>query len=177
MQVLCALMGTDLESLHALVQGQLGQNRNQAPDNPPGIVGSPWFDRVMAGFAEGGRQGHPGVRFVITADRFQPLGGRFTKAEIEDTRLLVQELRRRLTISAQITDLNERIKISNALSHEVDELYLALELCKETVPTGAGDRISQMRLAFSRIRGALGKSISNSNESPNVKEGSNGKAQ
>ena len=165
MQILCAIMGTDLSSLHDLVQTQLGQNRNQAPGNPPGIVGSPWFDRVLAGFAEVGRQGHQGVRFVITADRFQPFEGRFTKAETEDTKLLIQELRRRLNVSVQITDITERSRLANALARELDELYLSIELSKEAVPTGAAIRIGQMRSAFAKITGKPSDGKDNENHS------------
>lgn len=102
---------------------------------------SPHFDRILSGVCEIEGQ----TRFVVTADTFQPLTGEVTNAEINDTLLLLQELRRRFAFFAQLTTPEMREVINQKLEEEVNELYVTLELCKEKLPFKAAALIDDLR--------------------------------
>jgi len=152
LKVVCALLGTDLAELHRLVQSTLERGKGSNPPAASKTSVSPCFDLVLSGAADIKGQDHDGVRFVLTSGAFKRFEGQFTQPEIEDTKRLVQELRRRLNISAQLTDMSVRVRIGRALVREINELYLAIELCKEAVPSGAASRINQARVMFQSIQ-------------------------
>jgi hypothetical protein len=122
-------------------------------DVPPGIIASPWFDRILAGVAESSDQNLDGVRFILTAQSFRSLEGKVTKEEIKDTILLAEELRRRLNVIAQIRSEDIRCLCFKKLAAELDELFLSYKLIKEVCPTGAAREIERLREAFRAFRG------------------------
>ena len=101
-----------------------------------------------------------GMRFVLTAESFVPLLARFSKRETGDTIALIRdvlvpgivELRRRLTLSTQMDDLESRTRFVQALGEQFDELTLAFEHSKEVVPMGAFDLIEERRERLSALR-------------------------
>ena len=115
------------------------------PSVPDDVIASPYYDRLLAGVAEFNDQILGGVRFVLTERNFKRLHGVVTKQEIADTRLLIQELRRRLTLVTQNDDEQVRALCFSELGTELNELLLAAQLAQEVVPTKAVAQLEQLR--------------------------------
>ncbi len=121
-------------------------------DVQEGVIASPYYDRLLAGVAELHDQNLNGVRFVLTAKNFRHLKGVVTKEEMQDTKLLIEELRRRFTLLAQIEDEDIRAKCHVALGTELDELFLAYRVFKEVIPTAALSEIDSLRAKFAHLQ-------------------------
>ncbi|MBU2260090.1 hypothetical protein KKC44_05820, partial [Patescibacteria group bacterium] len=105
------------------------------------------FDWLMAGLVQLRGQSMDGVRFVITADSIQkldPQGKKVREEDVKDTILLLQELRRRLNIFAQLGDLDDRRELFQALAPEIDFFYVATQQLSQVCPTGAAAHIDEM---------------------------------
>lgn len=120
-------------------------------EDPHGVIASPHYDRLLAGVAELRDQNLDGVRFVLTKRNFRRIKGVVTKEEIGDTKLLIEELRRRLNLLTQNDDEEIRAKCYQALGRELDELFLVCRLIQEVVPTAAAEEIDRLRQKFSEF--------------------------
>ncbi len=124
------------------------------PKNEATITVSENFleDLIVSGILEAKRHRHGGVRFVLTRESFKQFHGRLTREELRDTKALIEELRRRLGLIAQIKSENARDEYARTLAVELDELFLAYELIKEVIPTGACQRIIELRKQMEAFR-------------------------
>ncbi len=104
------------------------------------------LSKILSGEADVGKRGKGKVNFVVSADSFMHLKGTVYNPEINDTKLLIQELRRRIFVFAQIEDSSERIKVLRELGDEIDELYLALEVCRDELPFKAAQSLASLRV-------------------------------
>ena len=86
-----------------------------------------------------------GIRFVLTQRNFKKFKGVVTKQEVEDTKLLIQELRRRLNLVAQNENEDVRALCFHELSIELNELLLSAQLVQEVVPTKAVAQLQTLR--------------------------------
>src|SRR3989338_3722275 len=83
-----------------------------------------------------------GMRFILTIENFQTLNtGTWTEKEIQDTCLLVEELRRRLTLLAQNSSADIKDDCLNKLSKELTELWRSYQVAQSVVPTEAAKLI------------------------------------
>lgn len=123
----------------------------EVPAELEGITASTMFDRLLAGVAEFRDQNLNGVRFVLTRKNFRQLKGTLTKEEAEDTKLLIEELRRRFNLMTQIESEQIRAMLHKALGSQLDELFLAYRLLKEVVPTAALSEIEAIRAKFGHL--------------------------
>ncbi len=112
------------------------------------MSGAP-LNRLIAG--PGGTPKSKPLRFVITQENFQPLKGVLSSEEIEDTKVLIEELRRRIGIITQIDSLETRSNHWKELAGEFDELYLSVLLLQVPNPTGALNDISKKRALFNKL--------------------------
>lgn len=126
---------------------------HRSDEIPEGVIASPWFELILSGLIAFEDQKDDDIPFVLTTDSFRKLKGTITKKEIDDTVRLIRELRRRINAITQIMDLETRGNAADALSQEMDELYLAIELAKEVIPTGAAARMEALRQNFRQLRG------------------------
>ncbi len=149
LQTLGDILGVDWRDIRELAQGILGEKQSR----PSEVIESPWFDRLMSGVSEVSGQQLGGVRFVLTEGSFRPLKGQFTPAEVQDTRLLLQELRRRINLVTQLQNKAARAQILKKLAPEIRELYLAIERSKDADPSRTAERISQLR-KLTALKGA-----------------------
>lgn len=109
------------------------------------VIAGTWFNALLAGIVELPGQTVDGVRFVLTAARFRKLRGHISAQEIRDTQLLIEELRRRLALVAQIEDEDVRREFTQQLGNELDQLFNAIELVSSVVPTEAAKRLEGTR--------------------------------
>lgn len=93
-----------------------------------------------------------GVRFALTANHFPLLDGDVTDREIEDTILLMEELRRRWSLFARLPD-DVRERLLGRLGPEIDEFFLTLLANKEQLPANAVELLEAQRDAFSQLAG------------------------
>jgi hypothetical protein len=121
---------------------------NPLDDSPPGRghpIASAYYDRLLAGVTEMTDQNLGGIRFVLTQRNFKKFKGVVTKQEVEDTKLLIQELRRRLNLVAQNENEDVRALCFHELSIELNELLLSAQLVQEVVPTKAVAQLQTLR--------------------------------
>ncbi len=86
-----------------------------------------------------------GVRFCFTTTGFKEFAdGRINTAEIEDTRKLIEELRRRWQILSGEPDRIRR-EAMGQLGREMNELFLTIEASKVELPVNAADLIAEQR--------------------------------
>lgn len=117
---------------------------------PQGIVTGTLFTEVLAGTLEFADQAMNSVRFVLKEGTFRKLDGEVTDREIEDTRLLIVELRRRLVLFSQLMSPKHkelRGKMFRVLSSEIDHLYIATKQLEEVLPTGASAHLLELERA------------------------------
>lgn len=83
-----------------------------------------------------------GMRFILTKDNFKTIDtGPWTDKEIQDTCLLIEELRRRLTLLAQNSSANLKDECLHRFSKELTELWRAYQVAQSVVPTEAAKLI------------------------------------
>lgn len=83
-----------------------------------------------------------GMRFILTEKNFQTLDtGPWTEKEIQDTCLLAEELRRRLTLLAQNSSSDIKDDCLNRFSKELTELWRSYQVAQSVVPTEAAKLI------------------------------------
>ena len=116
------------------------------------VIAGSLFNQLLAGVAELRDQHLGGIRFVLRHNNFRRLKGIVTKEEIGDTKLLIEELRRRFNLLAEIDDEDIRGACHKALGDELDELFLAYRLIKAVVPTAAVQEIELLRERFQHIK-------------------------
>jgi hypothetical protein len=107
---------------------------------PYGVISGTLFNEVLSGVAEFGDQVMDGVRFVLRDGTFRKLDGKITDAEIDDTRRLIAELRRRFGIFAQLDAAqhrDQRQRLGQALVKEVELLMVAIRQAHQVIPTSA----------------------------------------
>lgn len=143
---LSQILGVSLEQLYKLVAGALGEDAGQ----PKQLIASPWFDRILSGVSEVKGQTYRGMRFILTRVNFQRFTGSFTPDEINDTRLLIQELRRRFNIITQLHDgdLETKSRLAKALGQEINELYISIEASRRVTQSQAASMIGKLRNAL-----------------------------
>jgi hypothetical protein len=141
---LLAAMRRKLSKGSAAPPGDLPPERGH-PSAPDGVVASPYYDRLLAGVAEFEDQNLGGVRFVLTQRNFKRLKGVVTKQEVADTKLLIEELRRRLNLVAQNSDEEVRALCYRELGQELEALLNAAEIVQEVIPTAAVARLEKLR--------------------------------
>ncbi|MFH1099005.1 MAG: hypothetical protein V1723_03750 [Candidatus Uhrbacteria bacterium] len=89
----------------------------------------------------------PAIRYQVTVEALTPRLGTLSDEEIDDTARLIEEVRRRLIISARISDDHTREKIRCRLGPEVDELYRAIEVFTSEIPVAVA-RVIATRKRF-----------------------------
>ncbi len=83
-----------------------------------------------------------GMRFILTKDNFKTIDtGPWTDKEIQDTCLLIEELRRRLSLLAQNSSADFKDKSLYGLSKELTELWRSYQIAQSVVPTEAAKLI------------------------------------
>lgn len=92
------------------------------------------------------------MRFMVTSENFSAVRTNMSRAEVQDTKKLIEELRRRFQVFSQVESLEERAKLWRELAAELDELYLAAVLLGEINPSGAIDELVKKRNLFGKIR-------------------------
>ena len=88
------------------------------------------------------------VRFIVKSDDFEPIDANFTEAEIQDTKKLLEEARRRLKLFAQVKDDDLREVIQQAIMYEADELWLTITAVAAVIPLEIMPLIEDMRASF-----------------------------
>ncbi len=106
------------------------------------------YNRLLAGVAEGSDQNLDGIRFVLRRKNFLALKGKFTKQELRDTVLLIEELRRRFTLMSQVIEEDVRQSCYEQLGEQINELILAMLLLREVCPTQGITHIEHLREQF-----------------------------
>ena len=113
------------------------------------------LDRRIAGKRRGGKSKK--IRFIVSMDDFQVLDGiNITEQEIQDTKDMIEELRRRMLLFSQIESLEKRSQIWKALAAEFDEFYLTASLLGEVDPTKSIEEILRKRQLFDKFRTTKG---------------------
>lgn len=138
--------GEVMERLMQLL-GELAAKTSTSPD---GVIISPLFDRILSGALDCTGQDHGNIRFVLRAGTFRTFDGTITDEEMSDTQQLITELRRRLTIFSQLSrekHSGQRQKLFQALSPEIDHLYIAIRQCQQVVPTDAAKHLDELSQA------------------------------
>lgn len=114
-----------------------------------GIPGAPFpakaEDAAIAGPAERAVPADGSVRFIFTRESFSAAAEALRPAEVEDTRRLVEELRRRLNLFAAVSDEPHRREIRETLGPELDELYNSMTAFGRTHPFASVRAIEENR--------------------------------
>jgi hypothetical protein len=112
-------------------------------------------DFIVSGLKPPASESNEQIRFLLTADTFKLLDIRFGLKEVSDTIelikhliVMVQELRRRAAIIAEMSEEKERLGVIKKLTNEIDELFLTLEAAKSEIPANSLEYITQQRQAF-----------------------------
>lgn len=113
------------------------------------VIVSPIFDRILSGAFTLAGQEDKNIRFVLQAGTFRKLSGAVSAAEVNDTKLLIAELRRRLTLFAQLQDSPQRQQLFQGLASEINHLYVAIKQLEQVVPTDAGKHLAELDRARS----------------------------
>lgn len=114
------------------------------------LSGAP-LNQLIAG--DGGTGSNKDMRFIVSKENFKPISGKISDSEIQDTLKLITELRRRFLLFSQLTDIEQRAKILQSVSPEIDELYSALLLFGEAEPSQMIDELIRKR----QLSQAIGK--------------------
>lgn len=118
---------------------------------PPGVPAD--FSATMQGDIPVGED-LKGIRFCLTEASFKPRPGRqWSRAEVEDTLKLLEELRRRFTAMAEL-DSPFRREYHDRLAHEIDELFLAARTSR-IAGAAALELLGKERETFDGMRAAL----------------------
>lgn len=113
------------------------------------VIVSPIFDRILSGAFTLAGQDDNSIRFVLKAGTFRKLSGAISAAEVNDTKLLITELRRRLTLFAQLQDMQQRQQMFQGLASEINHLYVAIRQLQQVMPTDAGAHLAELEKARS----------------------------
>lgn len=107
-------------------------SRDQADGYVAGLQGEDWDYR--------------GMRFVLTSKNFKVIdSSAWSEKEIQDTQKLVEELRRRLVVLAQIPYEDVRHHHIRRLAAELDELWRAYQSARSALPIEVVKMIDQER--------------------------------
>lgn len=146
---LSAKRRTFLKSLVQKMRKALGRKGRTVPTP---------VDDVIAGRTHLPNQEVDGLRFILTAANFQPIEGEFSEKEIADTAKLIEELRRRLGIIAQMQNPEDRRKAQSlhlalrSLFAQVDELFLQDIAIGKKKPFGFMVQMAADRELFTSLR-------------------------
>lgn len=119
-------------------------------DATKGTVGGLFFDLLLSGVVGFNDQVMEGMRFVLTEGSFRKLDGVIGDREIDDTRRLIAELRRRFGIFSQLDAKKhdaQRQKLAQALKSEVDQLFVAITQSRKVIPSGAAAYLQDLESA------------------------------
>lgn len=86
-----------------------------------------------------------GIRFILTKESFQLINSAWSKEEFQDTKKLIEELRRRLLLIAQHPEEKMRLEYIEELGRELDELWRAYQTARCIVPIDILDIIDRER--------------------------------
>ncbi len=152
-----------LDELAARVAARLQEVQGATGVSTGPSQASDWINAVFAGHRELVGQSTPGNRFVIArAESIVPLVEGFTTDERSDTAQLIQiltigiqELRRRLTLSAQTASMSNRTEDLRVIGNELDLLVIGIEQSSD-VNLGATAALRQAeRQELQTLRTAL----------------------
>jgi len=122
-------------------------NEQMAPHD---VVTGMLFNELVAGTMECGGHIKDGIRFVLSSENFRRLDGEITDQEIDDTRRLIEELRRRLTVFARLDPVRRkdmRARIYQKLAPEIDHMFVAIRQTEQVIPTSAAAHLEELERA------------------------------